>query len=122
MGIIKVDGRMFLDSGTVIVSGEAAVEIEIQRAGYNHVVAVKFRRAPEPQPDVMVGNPLPDRTVIHLINFARNETSTADYVPVGKIGKSRLRFSYVIKNSILAGDRDVWWLTYTFYAEEPSNG
>jgi hypothetical protein len=47
MGITKVDGRMFLDSGTVIVSGDAAVEIQIQRGGYNHVVALKFRTASE---------------------------------------------------------------------------
>jgi hypothetical protein len=126
MGIVKVDGRMFLDSGTVIVSGDANIEIEIDRSGFKHQVALKFRTAGADEPDVRVGNPHRGRTVIHLINFEKSETSTADFVGVGEIFKEdrkyRLRLSYVIRNFLFAERGDVWWLTYSLYAEDIANG
>ena len=116
MGIVKVDGRDFLDSGTVVVSGDAAVEIVLKRRdGSTHQVALKFRTLENEEFDVRFGNPNKDRTVIHFVNFPKSETLAADFIHVGKIGRDDLRLSYVIQNFLFAEPTNIWSLTYTLY-------
>jgi hypothetical protein len=112
--IWKVDGRGFLDSGTVVVSSEAAVEIRIERKGKpHHEVAIKIRnRENEQESQVKFGNPRPDRTVVHLINF--DEPVAEDVIHIGKIGDENLRLSYVI-HPTWSLEAKIRWLTYTLY-------
>ena len=89
--IRKVDGRSFLDSGTIIVSGDAVVEVDVEYKGRKHEIALKFRTKDGEEPDIQFGNPRPDRTVIHFVNFPKSQTVAADGFHVGKIGDEDLR-------------------------------
>src|SRR5690242_13246170 len=116
MAIRKVDGRVFLDSGTAIVAGNSVVELMVDHAGRPHEVALKFRSTIVPgTPDLRYGNPRTNRTVVQFLNYAVGETHVADAVPIGKIGEDELKLSFVLQ-SFHADPRNVWWVSYTLYA------
>lgn len=110
MPIRKLDG--YLDSGTVVFSGDAIVEIVFSYDDETqHEVALKFRTAPDEATGLQVENPVPDRTLIHFVNYP-NLGTIASNVKVGKIGTDEFALSYVIQNFI----PDIRWLTYSLYA------
>ena len=85
--IRKVDGRRFLDSGTIVVVGDAVVEVEVNHRGKTHQIALKFR-TDDKGPEVRFGNPQNDRTVVHFANFPFDTTSANGGVSIGKIAET----------------------------------
>jgi hypothetical protein len=113
--IWKVDGIRYLDSDTIVVSGDAAVEIKFSSENQPYEVALKFRTVEEDDVGVRVGNPKSNRTVVHLINFPTNGPLSSPRVQIGKIGDRDLFLAFVA-NPFASPSGVVWSLTYTLFA------
>ena len=115
MPIVKVDGRRFLETGTIIVTGDQPViEIKIARDEFQHEVAIKFRYD-DGASRIKFGNPNDNRTVVHFTNFhhARSFTSIGELI--GFIGDYELRLVFQVEPFTFEGVSRK--LTFTLYAD-----
>ena len=115
MPITKVDGRRFLETGTIIVTGsEPVIEIKIDRDEFQHEVAIKFRHDDDAS-RVKFGNPSDNRTVVHFSNFHPGSYVHSDGEPIGFIGDYELRLAFQVEPLTSLGV--LRKLTFTLYAD-----
>lgn len=118
MPITKIDGQRFIESGSVIVSGDAVVELRVEYRSHVQQIAIKFRSEGS-QPQIRYGNPRPDRTVVHFANMPMDTVSSGGGVGIGKIVDDDLWLAFVIE-PFPNSPGDVRHLTYTLYATKAS--
>ena len=117
MPIWKIDGKDYLDSGTVIVDGDAVVEVDFQVGkdpNKKHQVALKFRSDDGPV-EMRVGTAKPGRTVVHFANFPFDSVSSNGGVSIGEIDGKGLWLAFIVEPFKVAPPGNVRRLTYTFY-------
>src|SRR6266550_1731365 len=90
--IWKVDGRRYLDSGTIIVTGDAAIETRVE-----------------------FGSPKPDRTVVHFVNVPEHPYASGG-AHIGKIGDRELILAFYVRPLPITPDGTPRFLAYTLYA------
>lgn len=112
--IRNISGRPVVDTGTVIVNGDAVVEIEFPWGDAKHQVSLKFR-TDDQGPQVRFGQPKAGRTVVHLANFPLDQASAAGGIPIGTLGESQLMLAFVIEPFRETPPGDVRLLNYTLY-------
>jgi len=113
--IWKVDGRRYLDSGTIIVTGDAAIEIRVEFGGKPHEVALKFRTTDSRETSVKFGSPKPDRTVVHFVNVPEHPYASGG-AHIGKIGDRELILAFYVRPLPITPDGTPRFLAYTLYA------
>jgi len=120
--ISKVDGRRFLDSGTIVVADDAVVEILVESDGKPHEVALKFRTSGvEAKTAISWGNPKDNRTVVIFNNVPTDVRTSSPGIHIGNIGHRLLTLAFVIEpfdgpsTTIVGPPQQAWWLSYTLY-------